>query len=81
MVYCEGIISTDLLVSIHTESEAMSAQIASLETVTWTQQNFFLVEESLTAFQKKKKKLWNVVEDKIGGRWSKHTNFQLQNRQ
>lgn len=79
MVYYKGIISTDLLVSIHTESETMSAQIASLEIVTRTQQNFFLVEESLTAFQKKKT-LWNVVGDKIGGRWSKHTNFQLQNR-
>lgn len=79
MVYYEEIISTDILVSIHTESETVSTQIASLEIVTWIQQNFFLVEESLTAFQKKP--LWNVVGDKIGGRWSKHTNFQLQNRQ
>lgn len=42
--------------SIHTESETRSAQIASLKIVTWTGQNFFLVEESLTVFQKKKKK-------------------------
>ena len=40
--------------SIHTESETRSAQIASLKIVTWTGQNFFLVEESLTVFQKKK---------------------------
>lgn len=54
MVYYECIISTDLLDSIHTESEARSAEIASLKTVTWTGQKFFLVEESLAAFQKKK---------------------------
>ena len=53
MVCYECIISTDLLVSIHTESETRSAHIASLKIVTWTGQNFFSSRRIINCISKK----------------------------